>query len=102
MSINEVDDYLAELDEPKRSALERLRQAIAAVIPEAEQGLSYGVPVFRIGGNQSLDSPQQRTGSATSPTAATSSRALPRKTSQASAPQRGQSRFPSTGPYPTT
>lgn len=50
MSTNEVDDYLAQLDEPKRSAVEHLRCSIAAVIPEAEQGLSYGVPVFRIDG----------------------------------------------------
>ncbi len=50
MSADEVDEYLAHLDEPRRSTLEHLRQSIAAVIPEAEQGLSYGVPVFRIAG----------------------------------------------------
>ncbi len=50
MSVDEVDEYLAQLDEPKRSTLEHLRRSIAAVIPEAEQGLSYGVPVFRIAG----------------------------------------------------
>ncbi|MCU0259795.1 MAG: DUF1801 domain-containing protein, partial [Ilumatobacteraceae bacterium] len=50
MSADDIDDYLAQLDEPRRSTLERLRQSIAAVIPEAEQGLSYGVPVFRLGG----------------------------------------------------
>ncbi len=50
MSADEVDEYLARLDEPKRSTLERLRQSIADAIPEAEQGLSYGVPVFRIAG----------------------------------------------------
>ena len=50
MSADDVDAYLAEVDEPKRSTLEHLRRSIAAVIPEAEQGLSYGVPVFRIAG----------------------------------------------------
>lgn len=50
MSTREVDEYLARLDEPKRSTLEHIRRSIAAVIPEAEQGLSYGVPVFRIAG----------------------------------------------------
>ncbi len=50
MSTQEVDRYLAEFEGPKRSALEHLRRAIAAVIPDAEQGLSYGVPVFRIAG----------------------------------------------------
>jgi uncharacterized protein YdhG (YjbR/CyaY superfamily) len=50
MSVDEVDEYLVALDEPRRSALEQLRRSIADVIPEAEQGLSYGVPVFRIAG----------------------------------------------------
>lgn len=50
MSADEVDEYLAQLDEPKRSTLERLRRSISDAIPEAEQGLSYGVPVFRIAG----------------------------------------------------
>ncbi|MEZ5245224.1 MAG: DUF1801 domain-containing protein [Acidimicrobiales bacterium] len=50
MSADDVDEYLAQLDEPKRSTLEQVRRSIATAIPEAEQGLSYGVPVFRIGG----------------------------------------------------
>ena len=50
MSDAEIDEYLAQLDEPKRSTLEHVRRSIVRVIPEAEQGLSYGVPVFRIGG----------------------------------------------------
>jgi uncharacterized protein YdhG (YjbR/CyaY superfamily) len=41
---------LASLDEPKRSTLEALRQAILEVIPDAEQGISYGVPAFRLEG----------------------------------------------------
>ncbi|HST16737.1 MAG TPA: hypothetical protein VLK36_03650 [Gaiellaceae bacterium] len=44
MSDQDVDDYLARLDEPKRGSLEALRQSILAVIPEAEQCLSYGMP----------------------------------------------------------
>jgi uncharacterized protein YdhG (YjbR/CyaY superfamily) len=50
MSSDEVDEYLDALDEPKRSTLATLRRLIAAEIPEAEEGLSYGAPVFRIGG----------------------------------------------------
>jgi uncharacterized protein YdhG (YjbR/CyaY superfamily) len=50
MSVEEVDEYLAALDEPRRSTLIELRCSILAVVPDAEQGLSYGVPVFRIGG----------------------------------------------------
>ena len=50
MSVTEVDEYLSGLEDPQRSALERLRQAILAVVPDAEQGLSYGAPAFRLGG----------------------------------------------------
>ncbi len=50
MSAEEIDQYLANLDEPKRSTLETLRTTILGLIPEAEQGLSYGVPAFRVKG----------------------------------------------------
>jgi uncharacterized protein YdhG (YjbR/CyaY superfamily) len=46
----EIDEYLAALDEPKRSTLEDLRRTILEVIPEAEQGISYGMPAFKVGG----------------------------------------------------
>ena len=42
--------YLAEVEEPKRSTLLRLRQTILDVIPEAEEGISYGLPAFRLQG----------------------------------------------------
>ncbi len=45
-----IDDYLATLDEPKRSTLETLRATILARVPDAEPGLAYGVPAFKIGG----------------------------------------------------
>jgi uncharacterized protein YdhG (YjbR/CyaY superfamily) len=50
VSAQEIDDYLAALDEPKRDALQGLRRSILAVIPEAEQCISYGVPAFRVRG----------------------------------------------------
>jgi uncharacterized protein YdhG (YjbR/CyaY superfamily) len=50
MSEQEVDNYLASLDEPKRSTLEALRRTILDVIPEAAQCISYGVPAFRLQG----------------------------------------------------
>lgn len=50
MTAAEVDDYLAGVDEPKRSTLEVLRRSILAVVPEAEQCISYGLPAFRIDG----------------------------------------------------
>lgn len=50
MSAEEIDAYLSELDEPKRSTLETLRASILKVVPEAQQCISYGLPAFRIGG----------------------------------------------------
>lgn len=47
MSSAEVDRYLTDIEEPKRSTLERLRQTILEAVPEAEEGISYGVPAFR-------------------------------------------------------
>ena len=50
MSAEEIDRYLDAVEEPKRTTLARLRQTILAIIPEAEQGISYGVPAFKVGG----------------------------------------------------
>jgi uncharacterized protein YdhG (YjbR/CyaY superfamily) len=50
VAIEDVDRYLAGLDEPKRSTLEEVRRRILKVIPGAEQGLSYGVPAFKVDG----------------------------------------------------
>jgi uncharacterized protein YdhG (YjbR/CyaY superfamily) len=50
VSASEVDQYLAALDEPKRATLAQLRQAILDVLPEAEQGISYGSPAFTVRG----------------------------------------------------
>ena len=50
MSKDEIDDYLAALEEPKQTTLAALRHSILAVIPEAEQCISYGLPAFRVQG----------------------------------------------------
>ena len=50
MSQQEIDEYLAKLDEPKRTTLQRLRQTIRSVVPESEEGISYGMPAFRLQG----------------------------------------------------
>jgi len=51
MTVDEVDAYLAALEEPKRTTLEALRRSILAVVPDAEEGISYGMPAFRVDGN---------------------------------------------------
>jgi len=50
VSAQEVDQYLAALEEPKRTTLARLRQTILDIVPEAEQGISYGYPAFKVRG----------------------------------------------------
>jgi uncharacterized protein YdhG (YjbR/CyaY superfamily) len=50
MSKKEIDDYLANLDEPKRGTLQQLRRTIQSIIPKAEEGISYGMPAFRLDG----------------------------------------------------
>jgi uncharacterized protein YdhG (YjbR/CyaY superfamily) len=50
VSVEEVDAYLAEVDEPKRSTLQALRRTILEIVPDAEQVISYRVPAFRVQG----------------------------------------------------
>jgi uncharacterized protein YdhG (YjbR/CyaY superfamily) len=50
MSAQDIDEYLAQLDEPKRTTLQTLRQTIQHIIPDAEQCISYGMPAFRMNG----------------------------------------------------
>ncbi len=51
MAAETVDEYLASLDEPKRLALQRLRETILGIVPEAEECISYGVPGYRVHGH---------------------------------------------------
>ena len=50
MPKREIDRYLEALEEPKRSTLEAVRKSILDVIPDAEQGMAYGMPAFRVEG----------------------------------------------------
>jgi len=44
------DDYLASVSSDKRAALQKLRKAIKAAAPNAEECISYQVPAFRLNG----------------------------------------------------
>ena len=50
VTANPIDEYLASLDEPKRATLTSLRDTIMAIVPNAEQGISYGMPAFKLRG----------------------------------------------------
>jgi uncharacterized protein YdhG (YjbR/CyaY superfamily) len=50
MAPQDIDSYLATVDEPRRTTSEELRRSILAVIPDAEQCISYGMPAFKVRG----------------------------------------------------
>ncbi len=44
-----VDEYLANVPKEARASFDKLRETVKAVVPkEAEEGLSYGVPAFKM------------------------------------------------------
>jgi uncharacterized protein YdhG (YjbR/CyaY superfamily) len=48
---NGVEDYLAKVPEPARTALEKIRATIRSVVPpETTEKLSYGMPAFHYKG----------------------------------------------------
>jgi uncharacterized protein YdhG (YjbR/CyaY superfamily) len=42
-----VDDYFAGLDPPTRAAFEHVRNLVMGMVPEAEQGTSYGMAALK-------------------------------------------------------
>jgi uncharacterized protein YdhG (YjbR/CyaY superfamily) len=42
-----VDDYFAGLDPSSRAAFERVRDIVTELVPEVEEGTSYGMAAFR-------------------------------------------------------
>jgi uncharacterized protein YdhG (YjbR/CyaY superfamily) len=45
-----IDEYLKSLTSDKRAALQKLRRAIKAAAPKAEEIISYQMPAFRLDG----------------------------------------------------
>jgi uncharacterized protein YdhG (YjbR/CyaY superfamily) len=48
--VGELTDFIASLAEPTRSLLERYRARALALVPQAEEGTSYGMPALRYRG----------------------------------------------------
>lgn len=46
----EAKAYIAALPTRARSGLMKLRKIISSIVPEAELGMSYGIPAFRLNG----------------------------------------------------
>ena len=45
-----IDEYLAGLTVENRGALQKVRRAVHAAAPKAEECISYGMPAFRLNG----------------------------------------------------
>lgn len=45
-----VEAYFAGLDDEAHAALEKLRDAIAKAVPEAEPGIAWSMPAFKLHG----------------------------------------------------
>jgi len=45
-----VDEYLASVNSDHREALQKIRETVQAVAPNAEECISYGIPAFRLKG----------------------------------------------------
>lgn len=50
VSQQEIDAYLATLTQTQRTTLSDLRQKILEIVPDAEEGMAYGIPSFRLRG----------------------------------------------------
>lgn len=48
--INSVDGYLKNLPAEQKAALERIRNIIRSTAPEAQEGISYGMPAYKYHG----------------------------------------------------
>jgi uncharacterized protein YdhG (YjbR/CyaY superfamily) len=47
---NTIDGYINRFPSDVRVILQRIRRTIRAVAPKAEESVSYGIPMFRLGG----------------------------------------------------
>jgi uncharacterized protein YdhG (YjbR/CyaY superfamily) len=50
ISVKNIDEYLLDVPENQRLALEELRQIIRETAPNAEEVISYGMPAFKYHG----------------------------------------------------
>jgi uncharacterized protein YdhG (YjbR/CyaY superfamily) len=45
-----VREYLSQVPQPQRAALEKLRSTIKAIVPDATEVISYDIPTFKLNG----------------------------------------------------
>jgi uncharacterized protein YdhG (YjbR/CyaY superfamily) len=52
--VSAMDEYLEPLPAAQKAALERVRSIVGALVPDAEEGTSYGMPAFIYSGRPLL------------------------------------------------
>lgn len=45
--MHEIDNYLAKLEPEQRTELQRIRTFVKQHVPDATEGISYGLPAFK-------------------------------------------------------
>ena len=45
-----VKEYLSQVPEPQRAALDKLRSTIKSIVPDATEVISYDIPTFKLNG----------------------------------------------------
>ncbi|OAE00960.1 DUF1801 domain-containing protein [Arthrobacter sp. OY3WO11] len=48
--MGDVDDFLGAMAEPERGCLQRVIAAARRIVPDAEEGRSYGMPALKLDG----------------------------------------------------
>lgn len=48
--MNDVDNYLANVESDKRAELERIRMLVKKIAPTAVESISYGMPAYKYNG----------------------------------------------------
>jgi uncharacterized protein YdhG (YjbR/CyaY superfamily) len=45
-----IDEYLTDIDEPKRSTLQAMRQMLLEIEPDLQETIGWGAPIFKLKG----------------------------------------------------
>ena len=62
MSKLEIDQYISDQKEPEKTLLKNMRKMILEIEPELKQGISYGIPAFKLGKDVVCGIAARRTG----------------------------------------
>ncbi len=46
-----IDDFISQFPPETQNILQQVRETIKAVVPEATEAISYGIPTFKLHGN---------------------------------------------------